>query len=57
MQHLAGLAAFYADPGSGALLWQLAGSSVVGVLFYFSRIAARFRLRRHDRTEPPAPSA
>lgn len=34
------LAMFYADPGSGALLWQLIGSFFIGLLFYFRRIAA-----------------
>ncbi len=34
------LAMFYADPGSGALLWQLIGSFFIGFLFYFRRIAA-----------------
>ncbi len=33
-------AMFYADPGSGALLWQLIGSFFIGLLFYFRRIAA-----------------
>ena len=36
-----GLAALlYADPGSGALLWQLIGSFFIGLLFYFRRFAA-----------------
>jgi len=34
------LALFYADPGSGALLWQLIGSFFIGLLFYFRRFAA-----------------
>ncbi len=34
------LAVFYADPGSGALLWQLIGSFFIGLLFYFRRFAA-----------------
>lgn len=33
-------AMFYADPGSGALLWQLIGSFFIGLLFYFRRFAA-----------------
>ncbi len=32
-------AMFYADPGSGALLWQLIGSFFIGLLFYVRRIA------------------
>lgn len=34
-----GLAALYTDPGSGALLWQLAFSALVGFMFYFRRFA------------------
>ncbi len=34
------LAMLYADPGSGALLWQLIGSFFIGLLFYVRRIAA-----------------
>ncbi len=30
-------AVFYADPGSGALLWQLIGSFFIGFLFYVRR--------------------
>ncbi len=30
----------YADPGSGAMLWQLAGSFFIGLLFYFRRFIA-----------------
>ncbi len=33
-------AVYYADPGSGALLWQLIGSFFIGLLFYFRRFAA-----------------
>ncbi len=33
------LALFYADPGSGALLWQLIGSFFIGLLFYLRRFA------------------
>ncbi len=29
--------AFYADPGSGALLWQLIGSFFLGLTFYVGR--------------------
>jgi hypothetical protein len=28
----------YADPGSGLLLWQLLGSFLIGLSFYFRRI-------------------
>jgi hypothetical protein len=30
----------YADPGSGLLLWQLLGSFLIGLSFYFRRIIA-----------------
>lgn len=35
------IALFYTDPGSGALLLQLAAASLVGVLFYFRRLRTR----------------
>ncbi len=34
------VALFYADPGSGELLWQLVGAFFVGLLFYLRRFAA-----------------
>ena len=40
--------AMYADPGSGALLWQLIGSFFIGLLFYFRRIAAWISPARGD---------
>lgn len=40
MRDLGAFALFYADPGSGALLWQLIGSFFIGLLFYFRRFAA-----------------
>jgi len=33
----------YADPGSGLLLWQLLGSFLIGLSFYFRRIAGFFK--------------
>jgi hypothetical protein len=36
----------YADPGSGALLWQILAGGVVGCLFYFCRITRWFRRKR-----------
>ncbi len=33
----------YADPGSGALMWQALVAVVIGVLYYFRRIVAFFR--------------
>lgn len=29
---------YYTDPGSGALLWQILGSTVFAIAFYFSRM-------------------
>jgi len=36
----------YTDPGTGALLWQMAVAGVVGVGFYFRRITAWFKNRK-----------
>ncbi len=36
---------FYADPGSGALLWQLIGSFFMGLLFYSRRLFRRIKSR------------
>jgi hypothetical protein len=33
----------YADPGSGALLWQMLVAAVLGALFYWRKIVAWFR--------------
>ncbi len=35
-------AAAYADPGSGALLWQILMGAAVGCMFYFRRIFSWF---------------
>ena len=37
--------AAYVDPGSGAVVWQLAAAAVFGSLFRIKRIAAFFRTR------------
>lgn len=39
----------YADPGSGALVWQVLVAGAIGVLYYFRRIAAFFRKKNKDR--------
>ena len=31
-------ASAYVDPGSGAMLWQMAAAAVIGLLFYVKRI-------------------
>jgi hypothetical protein len=36
----------YTDPGSGALIWQMAVAGLVGVGFYFRRITAWFKNRK-----------
>jgi len=36
----------YTDPGSGALIWQMAVAGLVGVTFYFRRITAWFKKRK-----------
>jgi hypothetical protein len=33
----------YADPGSGALLWQMLAAAFVGVGFYFRRFTSWFK--------------
>ncbi|MBJ6727663.1 hypothetical protein [Geomesophilobacter sediminis] len=32
----------YSDPGSGLMLWQLAVSFVIGVMFYFRKFLGMF---------------
>jgi uncharacterized membrane-anchored protein YjiN (DUF445 family) len=39
----------YADPGSGALIWQLMMAALVGGIFYFHRITAWFKKRKGPR--------
>ncbi len=36
----------YADPGSGALLWQMALAAIAGIAFYFRRIISWFKDRK-----------
>lgn len=38
----------YADPGSGALIWQTLAAGFVGLLFYFRRIGAWWKGRKKD---------
>ena len=33
----------YVDPGSGAMLWQVAAASILGSLFYLRKIAGAIR--------------
>jgi hypothetical protein len=33
----------YADPGSGALIWQVLVAGAIGFLYYFRKIVAFFR--------------
>ena len=39
------VASAYADPGSGALLWQILVAGFVGALFYLRRFLDKFRDR------------
>jgi len=47
----------YADPGSGALIWQLLVAAFIGSMFYFRRIKEWFFLKRKLRGAPPSPPA
>lgn len=40
----------YVDPGSGALIWQIAVSALVGAAFYFRKFITRI-LGKDDKTE------
>jgi hypothetical protein len=58
--HLAikNLVLLYADPGSGALIWQLLVAAFIGSMFYFRRIKDWLFLKRKVRgSEPPSPPA
>lgn len=39
----------YADPGSGALIWQVLVAGAIGVLYYFRKITGLFRKKDKDR--------
>lgn len=56
ISNLGVLAMFYADPGSGALLWQLIGSFFIGLMFYFRRFAAWVSPRGGDKRSQDAVS-
>jgi hypothetical protein len=45
----------YADPGSGALIWQMLVAAFVGVLFYFRRFTSWFKRRKHEPAKDQAP--
>jgi heme/copper-type cytochrome/quinol oxidase subunit 3 len=50
---------FYADPGSGMLIWQLATAAALGLMFYARTFLRKIRLLRQSRAakedhEPPA---
>ena len=45
----------YADPGSGALIWQLLVAAFIGSMFYFRRIKDWFFLKRKVRGQPSHP--
>lgn len=39
-------ASAYTDPGTGALLWQMAVAGLVGIGFYFRRVTDWFKNRK-----------
>jgi hypothetical protein len=39
----------YTDPGTGALIWQMALAGIAGVAFYFRRITSWFKNRKGPR--------
>ena len=41
----------YTDPGTGALIWQMALAGLAGVAFYFRRITTWFKNRKGPRVE------
>jgi hypothetical protein len=41
-------ASAYADPGSGLLLWQVAGAAFVGFMFQIRRLTGWFRSRKRN---------
>jgi hypothetical protein len=43
-------ASAYVDPGSGAMLWQMAAAGIIGSLFYVRRIAIWLRRRLKSRS-------
>ena len=45
---------FYADPGSGALLWQLVASFFIGLGFYVRRFTSWFKPAGQQTGNDPA---
>ena len=43
VQNQLGLFLLYTDPGTGAMIWQLAAASLVGAAFYFRHYFAKFK--------------
>ena len=41
-------ASAYADPGTGAMLWQLLAAAAVGAMFYLRKFTAWFRTKKKD---------
>lgn len=48
------LTLLYADPGAGALIWQLALAAFVGGLFYFRRVRDWVRIKFGGSPDPVA---
>jgi hypothetical protein len=38
----------YADPGTGAMLWQLLAAAGVGAMFYARKVTSWFRAKKKD---------
>ncbi len=43
-----GEAKAYADPGSGALIWQMLAAGFVGFMFYIRKFTTWFKARKRD---------
>jgi len=53
---MSNLTLLYADPGAGALIWQLLLGAFIGAMFYFRRIRDWVRLKV-GKDSPALPSA
>jgi hypothetical protein len=46
----------YVDPGSGAMIWQIAAATVIGSLFYVRRVVVWIKARLGLSAAPPQPA-
>jgi hypothetical protein len=53
---MSNLTLLYADPGAGALIWQLLLGAFIGAMFYFRRIRdwVRLKVGKGSPSLPPA---